>query len=224
MSAVGSFPLPGKLYFKQGCLPVALRELTDVYHASRVLILADEEMLHDGRLAPLTGILYDLGLDYAVNSESFAADAVIVYTAFADQKQWNAVPDNVPRILIPASVIAVASAKWNRTEMLILDEDFIPDAIPVSAVREQTLKTAYGGLTGSNASDYTLAWAVQAMRLIFGGNDSKSTLLHAFFMALLSMLAAHTDDAVSEGNLFPEAAEALGMTENELKERISSYS
>ena len=43
-----SFLTPDKLYFKKGCLPVALRELRDELHAGRVLIVTDEEMLHNG--------------------------------------------------------------------------------------------------------------------------------------------------------------------------------
>jgi hypothetical protein len=221
VSAVGSFPVPGKLYFKQGSLPIALRELTDVYHASRVLILADEEMLHNGSLAALTGALYDLGIDYAVNQTTFAADALLVYTGFADYAQWDALPETIPHILIPASVTALTACVWQKAEMLIADEDLIVYDFDPTGVRNRIYDNVSAALILGNASDYTLAWAVQALRMAFRNDDSKTTLLHAFLLAELASLAARAEGQPDE-DLFAEAAEALGMTETELKERIRS--
>ena len=35
--------LPKKVYFKAGCTPVALRELGEIYHCSRALLVTDPE-------------------------------------------------------------------------------------------------------------------------------------------------------------------------------------
>lgn len=218
-----TFNAPDKLYFKQGCLPIALRELKYELNRSRVLLITDEEMLQNGRLAPITDALYTMGLDYAVNSQSYEADCLLVYTGFADYAQWDALPESVPHILVPASITALAAPSWQQADMLIADEDLISDAFDPTAVRNCIYDHVQAALILGNASDYTLAWAVQALRMVFRNDDSKKTLLHAFLLAKLADMAARKTGQPAE-SLFPEAAEALGMTESELKERICSES
>ena len=36
--------LPKKVYFKPGCMPVALRELGDIYRCQRALLVTDPEL------------------------------------------------------------------------------------------------------------------------------------------------------------------------------------
>ncbi|MCR4646156.1 MAG: hypothetical protein K5695_12245 [Oscillospiraceae bacterium] len=216
-----SFRMPEKLYFKQGCLPVALQELVDVYQVQRVLILTDEVMLHNGRLAPLTGALYDMGLDYAVNSESFAADCVIGFgfaqaldraAAFAGDKPFIAVPVSAGgQMSIPA---------WRKADMFILDEDVcVP--IPAGEICSHIAQTARASLAGANVSDYTLALSVQALRILFDKAHTTSALLHAAAMAQLAYTTARSDEVPTD-NLFEDAAEALGMSVTELENQINS--
>lgn len=215
-----SFLTPDKLYFKQGCLPIALRELVDVYHVSRVLIITDEAFFREGRLAPVTCRLHELGLDYAVNSESFAPDAVIVFSDCINAACWNALLAGVPRILIPASVCSTFCKPCIGAEIVILDEDLIPadDAVPV--IHNRILEHAWSALTGAGASDYTLAWAVQAMRTVFDGHADKSELLHAFWLAHQAFWNAKIPDEPDAQDMTAEAAEALGMTPDALQEKI----
>ncbi|MBP0974118.1 MAG: hypothetical protein J5851_09465 [Oscillospiraceae bacterium] len=217
-----SFLTPDKLYFKQGCLPIALQELVDVYQVTRVLIRTDEEMLHNGRLVPLTGALYDMGLDYAVNSESFAADCVILYTGFVNAAQWNALPE-VPRILIPSCICGTFCRSCIGADMVILDEDLIPDE-PAALMRNRILTHAWSALTGGNASDYTLSWAVQAMRTVFGGHTDKTALLHAFWLAQQAFWNAKVPGVPDDTAMTEEACEALGMTMEELTAKIREVS
>ena len=40
--------LPKKVYFKPGCMPVALRELGDIYRCQRTLLVTDPELYRAG--------------------------------------------------------------------------------------------------------------------------------------------------------------------------------
>ncbi len=46
--------LPEKVYFKEGCTPVALRELAEVYHRKRVLLVASPAALRAGTVMRLS--------------------------------------------------------------------------------------------------------------------------------------------------------------------------
>lgn len=45
--------LPKKVYFKTGCTPVALRELREIYHCRRALLVTDPELYRSGVAAPV---------------------------------------------------------------------------------------------------------------------------------------------------------------------------
>ena len=45
--------LPKKVYFKPGCMPVALRELGDIYRCQRALLVTDPELYRAGIAAPV---------------------------------------------------------------------------------------------------------------------------------------------------------------------------
>ena len=50
---VQTLNLPKKVYFKSGCPPVALRELGEIYHCSRALLVTDPELYRAGIAAPV---------------------------------------------------------------------------------------------------------------------------------------------------------------------------
>ena len=214
-----TFPVPGKLYFKKGSLPVALRELRDVYRVSRAAVYADEAMRHDGRIGAVTCVLQDLGLSYAVNSASFAAEAAI---AFGSHETWSALPETGLRIIIPTAIDTLGARAWRSADMVILDEDVLHDDTPLPVQKWRTLDNARRSLQGANASDYTLAWAVQAMRLVLDGDDSTETLLHAAALARLAYSAAVPGDEPETEVRLDDAAAALGMTPAALHERLFS--
>jgi hypothetical protein len=222
VSAVGSFPLPGKLYFKQGCLPVALRELTEVYCVSRVLLLTDEEMLHNGRLTPLTNTLHELGLAYAVNNETFAAEAVIGFGSARLLDRAAALAVDRLFIAVPVSAAWEFSIQaWRHADLLILDEDLCLQA-PENEICAHIAQIARASLVGADPSDYTLGLSVQAMRSLFDKAHTPSSLLHAAAMAEMAYTAACADQFPEDGlNLFPEAAEALGMTVEALEAKLN---
>lgn len=64
---------PEKVYFKKGCLPVALNELKDVYHKQRCFIVTDQFLYMHGFTKPIEDKLDQLG---------------IVHSSF-----WNVEPD-----------------------------------------------------------------------------------------------------------------------------------
>ena len=103
-------------------------------------------------------------------------------------------------------------------------EDVLHDDTPLPVQRWQILDNARRSLKGENASDYTLAWAVQAMRLVFDGDDSAETLLHAASLARLAYSAAVPgDERMGTEDLLNDAAAALCTTAHALEQRIYGY-
>ena len=54
--------LPKKVYFKSGCTPVALRELGEIYHCSRALLVTDPQLYRAGGTAPIIDQLRRQGI------------------------------------------------------------------------------------------------------------------------------------------------------------------
>ncbi len=61
--------IPDKLYFKGGCLPVALRELKSEYDAKRVMIVTDSFLFKSGAVKCITDRLSESGLAYQIYSD-----------------------------------------------------------------------------------------------------------------------------------------------------------
>lgn len=226
------FHAPGKLYFKQGCLPVALRELKYELHKHRVLIVTDQQMQD---LAFVTNCLSELGLIWAAASpdapdaSGFAPDCIL---AVGTPTAWDSAltlshqyeDGSLCCIIIPTVVQAAKAPAWRDADMVILDEDLIGDDAVQQITGSQILSAAHQSLSGANASDYTLAWAVQAMRMMFDGNGSKSTLLHAAALSALAVsIAVPEEEPESKSHDFlSDAAKALGMSTEALENRISN--
>ncbi len=71
------FRVPEKIYFKKGCLPVALRELKDVYHKTKAAIIADETAFRDNITKSVTDLLNELQIVYADICISKSDDSII---------------------------------------------------------------------------------------------------------------------------------------------------
>ncbi|WP_085832699.1 bifunctional acetaldehyde-CoA/alcohol dehydrogenase [Clostridium merdae] len=56
------FRAPEKVYFKRGCLPVALNELKNVLHKKRVFLVTDEFLFRNGYTKGITDRLDELGI------------------------------------------------------------------------------------------------------------------------------------------------------------------
>ena len=59
------FRAPEKVYFKKGCLPVALDELKNVMHKKRAFIVTDSFLYNNGHTRPITNKLDELGIQHA---------------------------------------------------------------------------------------------------------------------------------------------------------------
>ena len=62
------FRTPEKVYFKKGCLPVALDELGTVMHKKRAFIVTDTFLYQNGYTKPITDKLDEMGIVYTVFS------------------------------------------------------------------------------------------------------------------------------------------------------------
>ncbi len=62
------FRAPQKVYFKKGCMPVALNELRDVLGKKRAFLVTDTFLCQNGYTKPITDKLDELGIAYTVFS------------------------------------------------------------------------------------------------------------------------------------------------------------
>ena len=62
------FRAPEKVYFKKGCMPVALNELRDVLGKKRAFLVTDSFLYMNGYTKPITDKLDELGIVYTVYS------------------------------------------------------------------------------------------------------------------------------------------------------------
>ena len=63
------FRHPKKVYFKKGCMPVALSELKDVYGKKRAFVVTDSFLYMNGYTKPITDKLDEMGIVYTVFSD-----------------------------------------------------------------------------------------------------------------------------------------------------------
>ncbi|MEY8355151.1 bifunctional acetaldehyde-CoA/alcohol dehydrogenase [Lachnospiraceae bacterium 54-53] len=63
------FRNPEKVYFKKGCMPVALNELKDVYNKKRAFVVTDTFLYMNGYTKPITDKLDEIGIVYTVFSD-----------------------------------------------------------------------------------------------------------------------------------------------------------
>lgn len=54
--------IPKKVYFKRGCMPVALRELHEVYRLKRAFIVSDPDLYREGVVGPVDRMLNKQGI------------------------------------------------------------------------------------------------------------------------------------------------------------------
>ena len=59
------FRTPEKVYFKRGCLGVALKELETVYHKKRAFIVTDKFLFESGFTEKIKDLLHESGIAYA---------------------------------------------------------------------------------------------------------------------------------------------------------------
>lgn len=62
------FRAPEKVYFKKGCMGLALAELKDVMNKKKAFVVTDTFLHSNGFLEPVTKQLHEMGIDYAIFS------------------------------------------------------------------------------------------------------------------------------------------------------------
>ena len=61
--------LPQKVYFKKGCLPVAMRELKQVLGKQKAFVVTDRFLFQSGTIHCITDQLHELGIAYQIFSD-----------------------------------------------------------------------------------------------------------------------------------------------------------
>ena len=81
MNISNTFNLPKKVYFKRGCTPVALRELSEIYHCQRAMLVSDSHVYQLGFVTAISKQLQKQGIR---TSEFFS---------FSPTPSFNDMPD-----------------------------------------------------------------------------------------------------------------------------------
>ena len=63
------FRTPQKVYFKKGCLPVAMRELKQVLGKQKAFVVTDRFLFQSGTIHCITDQLHELGIAYQIFSD-----------------------------------------------------------------------------------------------------------------------------------------------------------
>ena len=105
--------LPKKIYFKTGSAPVALRELSDIYHCNRALLITDPKLYLAGVAAPVVDQLRHQGIRVA---EYFTIGETVSYEDLRGAlPKLNEFPDDAaglpPALLLRPDTVWVWAVK-----------------------------------------------------------------------------------------------------------------
>ncbi|MDE7121035.1 MAG: iron-containing alcohol dehydrogenase [Oscillospiraceae bacterium] len=186
---LGSFSVPEKIYFKKGCLPVALEELKYVYHKQKVLIITNPELQKQGKLKPVTDKLNELGIVYAIHDvhagmtnavKIFEPDCLLAFYEFDCHMELAgeismAMEKNIYFVAVPCYLGTYSQAQpldcdtnHNFADMVIIDTDLAPTSRKIiHLVVYQALCLAVCACDSDDATDYSDSMAIQAIHLIF---------------------------------------------------------
>ena len=104
------FRTPEKVFFKKGCMPVALEELKTEYARKKAFIVTDSFLYQNGYTKPLTDRLDELGIQYAVFAD-VAPDPTLA-CAREGVKQINSFQPDVIIALGGGSPMDAAKIMW----------------------------------------------------------------------------------------------------------------
>jgi acetaldehyde dehydrogenase/alcohol dehydrogenase len=104
------FGLPKKVYYKRGSMPVALKELAEVYKLKTVFIVSDSKLWTSGIVEPVDELLADFGLRTA---EYFTVEEkpTLANVLAGKQKIEEFEPEAIVAVGGP-NVMSVAKALW----------------------------------------------------------------------------------------------------------------
>lgn len=104
------FRTPQKVYFKKGCLPVALRELSEVLHRKRAFLVTDRFLFQSGMTACITKHLQEMNIPYQIFSD-VQPDPTLA-CARAGAEQMRAFSPDVILALGGGSAMDAAKIMW----------------------------------------------------------------------------------------------------------------
>jgi len=225
------FRTPDKVYFKKGCLPVALRELKEVYSKKNVLILVDD-LLADALFAQqIADRLHEMQINYAISEYhtewTLLPDCIIAYGSDADlesiAKQISALLEKPYYITIPAYLgnyrHVMPLPDGNYPDMTIVEPDMMrknPEVVKMALAR------ALDALASENATDYSDSLAIRAVLILLNAEiRSAEQLANA---GTLAGFAFENAKAEKDGHSGKESvcAEKLGISTKSLLKGIEA--
>ncbi|MBQ8824050.1 MAG: bifunctional acetaldehyde-CoA/alcohol dehydrogenase [Ruminococcus sp.] len=127
------FRTPQKVYFKKGCLPVALQELKDVLKKKRAFVVTDQYLFQSGTVRCITDNLHKMDIDYQVYSD-VEPDPTLA-CAKAGAEQMKSFKPDVVIALGGGSAMDAAKIMWVLYEHP--DVDFMDMAMRFIDIRKR---------------------------------------------------------------------------------------
>lgn len=124
---------PEKVYFKRGCLPIALRELKDEYGAEKVFVVTDSFLFKSGSVKAVTDRLYEMGIAYQVYSD--VEPDPTLSSSIAGAKAMDSFSPDVIIAFGGGSAMDAAKIMWTLYEHP--DTDFMNMAMRFSDIRKR---------------------------------------------------------------------------------------
>ena len=225
------FRVPEKIYLKKGSLPVALRELKEVYNKKNVLILVSDLLHQEKAVQQITNRLHEMQISYTVSEwyavRSLISDCILAYGGDADlaatAKIVTALTEKPYYITVPAYLGTYAHVMPLPDErfpdMTIIDTDVMQLN---SNIIKSALTAALSALASEKATECSDSMAVKAVQTLLNAPDcSAEQLANAGTLAGCALSNAHAVKQQFSGH---EAicAEKLGMKTELLLEKLKA--
>lgn len=203
------FRLPKKVYFKRGSMPVALKELAEVYKLKSAFIISDSKLWTSGVVEPVDDLLAEKGLrtaEYFTVSEVPTVDDVLGGLQKMDEFE----PEAIVAVGGP-NVMSVAKAMWLLYENP--DEDLVtlstkfnsptknPEKFPKLGKKAIFAAVSTGvGVTGANTPF-----------IILKGKDRDLTIASFDFLPEVDSIDSNFFTSMPEGSIKETALKSLAM-------------
>ncbi len=224
------FRVPEKVYFKKGSLPIALRELKEVYHIRKVLILMSDLRCQENAVQQLTDSLHELQIEYAVSEldcpVTSAPECVLAYgdsVLETAAKIVGALPEKPYYITVPSHLGTTAHVlplpDGNFPDMTIIDTDIMQEN---PEVVKMALSRALDAIACEKATEYSDSMAVRAVQILLNMAEcSAEQLAEAGTLAGCAYCNAHAQKNQKAGRE-TVCAEKLGMQTEQLLKMLEA--
>lgn len=218
------FRVPEKVYFKKGSLPIALRELKEIYHIKKILILVSDLRYQEHEIQQITDRLHELQIDYAVSG----LDTVITSVPECVIAYGDSVLETASKIIssLPerSYYITIPSYLGTYTHVLPLPDGSFPDMTIIDTdmmqknpeVIKMALCRSLDALVSEKATEYSDSMAVRAVQLFLNApNCPPEQLAEAGTLSGFAFSNSHAEKNQSAGHK-ATCAEKLGMKPEQL--------